>query len=268
MGVIITLLLASTGSWIAVCERCQFCPIRMSGVGGFVPEFLKPSTIPLSLQSISMAKFSILSFFMVFVASRFQLSTGSSMVRTRSLESFDDIPDECQDYASSITFGQSSVLSTLTGTDRYDLRKRPNTSPVVSGTYAGRDATTDPDDVTVEIRVSSLKSIDQLSQSMTLRYTVYNILFLEFFLALIVLCVCSVYEIVKWSDPRLVFDPTGDAKCVVGAGTPSNPFIALESFDVSGVDSIMWVMNSLGVFAVMLSLFVSVSLVGHLMSMS
>mmetsp|Transcript_67393 Transcript_67393/g.132132 ORF Transcript_67393/g.132132 Transcript_67393/m.132132 type:complete len:678 (-) Transcript_67393:196-2229(-) len=136
----------------------------------------------------------------------------------RVLKEFDDIPSVCQDYAKSMLYGQSSAISALTSNDRYDIRKRPNTSPVVSGTYAGREASTDPDPITVEIVVSSVKKVDQLAQSMTL----------------------TVFEITKWYDYRLEFDPSGDALCVVGAGTPSDPFIALKDHDFRGVDSVLW----------------------------
>jgi len=160
----------------------------------------------------------------------------------RVLKEFDDIPSVCQDYAKSMLYGQSSAISALTSNDRYDIRKRPNTSPVVSGTYAGREASTDPDPITVEIVVSSVKKVDQLAQSMTLAYvrllylTCYHLTPMSQFSTVLI---CSVFEITKWYDYRLEFDPSGDALCVVGAGTPSDPFIALKDHDFRGVDSVL-----------------------------
>jgi hypothetical protein len=139
---------------------------------------------------------------------------------TRALESFSEIPDDCQDYSNSVNYGQTAVITAATASDRYDIRKRPQTSPVVTGPYAGRTATNDPDDVTVEIKVVSVKNVDQLSQSMTL----------------------SLFEITKWTDYRLTFDTSesASAQCVVGAGTPANPFIALEDYAYSGADALIW----------------------------
>ena len=53
----------------------------------------------------------------------------------------------------------------------------------------------------------------------------------------------SVYEQRVWTDLRLAFETspsTGDARCVVGAGTPRLTWIALAPSDVAGATRLIW----------------------------
>ena len=91
------------------------------------------------------------------------------------------------------------------------------------GPEAGRDVSTDPDEVHLLLEVHSVRKLDQQQQELTL----------------------SVFEYISWEDPRLVFDTASDADpggalCVVGAGTPDSTWIALASEDYKGADKILW----------------------------
>ena len=50
----------------------------------------------------------------------------------------------------------------------------------------------------------------------------------------------SWYEVKMWLDPRLMYDTSSEALCVIGQGGGGNTWFALEPNDVQGDNKIIW----------------------------
>jgi len=95
--------------------------------------------------------------------------------RRRSLSDFDGIDGVCEEVQSSIEFGPSTIFKNLTDPSVYDMRKRPNTAPVIQGPYKGRPVTTEQDNVTFAVMLSSVDMIDMKNEEITMRFVIFQI---------------------------------------------------------------------------------------------
>jgi hypothetical protein len=94
--------------------------------------------------------------------------------RRRSLSDFDDIDGVCDEVQSSIEFGPSTIFKNLTDPSVYDMRKRPNTAPVIQGPFKGRPVTTEQDNVTFAVMLSSVDMIDMKNEEITMRFDMFQ----------------------------------------------------------------------------------------------
>jgi hypothetical protein len=131
---------------------------------------------------------------------------------------FEELHETCQNVKTSIKKGPTEVLKNITHSSQYDFRKRPNTAPVNRGEYAGREATTAPDNVTYSLLLSSVEKVSVYNEEIIL----------------------SVYELLFWHDPRLSFDLNNEAACVVGAGSSMYPAITLNGLETEGEFQTIW----------------------------
>jgi len=90
--------------------------------------------------------------------------------RGRRLSDFDNINSVCQDNDVSIEFGPSTIFKNLTDPSVYDMRKRPNTAPVIQGPYKGRPVTTEQDNVTFAVMLSSVDAVNMKNEEVVMRW--------------------------------------------------------------------------------------------------
>jgi hypothetical protein len=93
--------------------------------------------------------------------------------RRRRLSDFDGIDGVCDEVQSSIKFGPSTIFKNLTDPSVYDMRKRPNTAPVIQGPFKGRTVTTEQDNVTFAVMLSSVDMIDMKNEEITMRFDMF-----------------------------------------------------------------------------------------------
>jgi hypothetical protein len=90
--------------------------------------------------------------------------------RGRRLSDFENINSVCQDNDVSIEFGPSTIFKNLTDPSVYDMRKRPNTAPVIQGPFKGRPVTTEQDNVTFAVMLSSVDAVNMKNEEVVMRW--------------------------------------------------------------------------------------------------